>query len=130
MMRQEIMLEALGVPISHYTHAVRFNNFLLISGLTAHDERGTLVGEGDVALQADMIFRNMRKVLDAVGADFSNILKVTVYMLDVKERTLINPIREKYFGKFRPASTLIGVNELALAGMRVEIEAWVGLESA
>lgn len=129
-MRQEIMLEALGVPISHYTHAVRFNNFLLISGLTAHDERGTLVGEGDVALQADMIFRNMRKVLDAVGADFSNILKVTVYMLDVKERTLINPIREKYFGKFRPASTLIGVNELALAGMRVEIEAWVGLESA
>jgi 2-iminobutanoate/2-iminopropanoate deaminase len=54
-------------------------------------------------------------------------LRVTVYLTDVNDRTKINPVRQEFFGSTRPASTLIGVNELAIPGMKVEIEAIAGL---
>ena len=55
------------------------------------------------------------------------MLRVTVYLTDVKDRPLINPIRQEYFGSTRPASTLIGVAELIVPGMKVEIEAIAAL---
>jgi 2-iminobutanoate/2-iminopropanoate deaminase len=69
----------------------------------------------------------MKLVLDAAGAGFGDVLKVTVYLTDVNDRKKINPVRQQYFGAARPASTLIGVGELAIPGMKVEIEAVVGL---
>jgi enamine deaminase RidA (YjgF/YER057c/UK114 family) len=68
-------------------------------------------------------------VLDEVGANFSDVLKVTVFLTDVRHRTMINPVRQQFFGNARPASTLVGVNELAIPGMLVEIEVVVGLNS-
>ena len=65
--------------------------------------------------------------MHTAGADFRDILRVTVYLTDVADRTRINPIRQEFFGAARPASTLIGVKELAIPGMKVEIEAVVGL---
>lgn len=126
-MRQEYRVAGLQKPISHYTDAVRFNNLVFISGLAPFDENDRLVGDGDVAAQARQIFKNMRKILDAVGADFSDILKVTVFLTDVSDRAKINPVRQEFFGSSRPASTLIGISELALPGMKIEIEAVVGL---
>ena len=64
----------------------------------------------------------------AAGATFANVLKVTVFLVDVNDRVKINKVRQEYFGSARPASTLIGVRELALPGVKVEIEAIVGLE--
>ena len=94
----------------------------------ARDAAGRLVGGEDVAEQARQVFRNMKLVLDAAGAGFADILKVTVYLLDVNDRARINPVRKEFFGAARPASTLIGVRELAIPGMKVEIEAVVGLK--
>ena len=87
-----------------------------------------MVGGEDVGAQARQVFRNMKLVLDAAGASFADILKVTVYLLDVNDRAKINPVRKEFFGAARPASTLIGVSELAIPGMKVEIEAVVGLK--
>ena len=53
---------------------------------------------------------------------------MTVFLLDVNDRVKINKIRQEYFGATRPASTLIGVRELALPGVKIEIEAVVGLK--
>jgi len=128
-MRREYRVAGLQKPISHYTDAVRFNDLVFISGLAPFDENDRLVGEGDVAAQTRQIFKNMRKILDAAGADFSDILKVTVFLTDVADRTKINPVRQEFFGSSRPASTLIGVSELALPGMKIEIEAVVGLSA-
>jgi 2-iminobutanoate/2-iminopropanoate deaminase len=127
MSRQEFMVEGLAPPISHYCDAVRFGDLLFISGVPPTDAKGNLVGGGDVAEQTRQVFRNMKRVLDAAGAGFADILKVTVYLLDVEDRAKINPVRKEYFGAARPASTLIGVRELAIPGMKVEIEAVVGL---
>jgi 2-iminobutanoate/2-iminopropanoate deaminase len=81
----------------------------------------------DVVAQARQVFAIMKKVLAAAGATPADVVKVTVYLLDVDDRPLINPVRKAFFGAARPASTLIGVNELVIPGMKIEIEAVVGL---
>ncbi len=125
--RKELMVEGLAPPISHYCDAVRFGDLLFISGIPPTDAAGRVVGGDDVAAQARQVFLNMKLVLDAAGASFADILKVTVYLLDVNDRRRINPVRQEFFGAARPASTLIGVSELAIPGMKVEIEAVAGL---
>jgi 2-iminobutanoate/2-iminopropanoate deaminase len=125
--REEIRVEGVNEPISHYVDVVRFGNLAFISGMAPLDAHGRLVGGDDVAAQARQVFVNIEKALKAVGGTFADILKVTVYLTDVGDRAKINPVRQEYFGKARPASTLIGVKELAVPGMKVEIEAVVGL---
>jgi reactive intermediate/imine deaminase len=127
--RQEFRVDGLNEPISHYTDAVRFGDMLFVSGVAALDDSGRVTSD-DVVIQAQQIFENLKRILDAAGADFSDVLKVTVFMTDVRDRTKINPLRQKFFGNSRPASTLIGVNELAVPGMKIEIEAIVGLPKA
>lgn len=126
-MREELRVEGLSTPISHYTDAVRWGDLLFISGVAPLDAEGRLVGGDDVVAQTRQVFRNLKLVLDAAGADFADILKVTVYLTDVADRTRINPVRQEFFDAARPASTLIGVAALALPGMKVEIEAVAGL---
>jgi len=127
--RQEYRVAGLPAPISHYADAVRFGDLLFVSGLTPHDADGRLV-EGDAAKQTRRILENLRLVLAEAGASFADVLKVTVYLIDIGDRALINPVRQEFFGDSRPASTLVEVSALALPGMRVEIEAVVGLPSA
>jgi len=121
--RREYRLDDLAPPLSHYTDAVSFGNLLFISGIPPLDKDGKLVGADDPAAQTRFILECMGKILSQAGASFSDVLRVTVYLTDVKDRTMINPVRQEFFGKTRPASTLIGVNDLAVPGMRVEIEA-------
>ncbi len=129
-MRQEFRVEELSEPISHYTDAVRFGDLLFISGVAPVDAEAKVVGGDDPVAQTRQIFENMAKILNEVGATFADVLKVTVYLTDIGDRTKINPVRQEFFGNARPASTLIGVRELAIPGMRVEIEAVVGLRKS
>jgi reactive intermediate/imine deaminase len=124
--RQEIRVYGLSEPISHYTDAVRFGDLLFVSGVAPLDKSGCVISD-DVVEQATMVFKNMEAILEASNATFDDILKVTVFLTDVNDRTKVNPVRQRYFGKARPASTLIGVAELALPEMKIEIEAVVGL---
>jgi 2-iminobutanoate/2-iminopropanoate deaminase len=126
-MRQEFRVAGLAEPISHYTDAVRYGDLLFVSGVAPVDEQFRLVGEDDVAAQARQVFLNMKKILDSAGTSFDNVLKVTVYLTDIADRTKINPIRQEFFGAARPASTLIGISALVIPGMKVEIEAVVGM---
>lgn len=125
--REEFLLDDLCPPISHYTDAVRFGNLLFISGMAPLDANQQLLGGEDVVAQVRHVFEALRKVLDKAGATFADVLKVTVFLTDVDDRTKINPVRKEYFGSALPASTLIGVKQLAIPGMKVEIEAVVGL---
>ena len=125
--REEIRIPTLNEPISHYTDAVRFGDLLFISGCAPLDQNLDLVGAGDVAAQTRQTLLNMQQILHAAGIDFSDILRVTVYLTNIDDRTKINPVRQEFFGDTRPASTLIGVSELAFPGMLVEIEAVAGI---
>ncbi len=124
--RQEYRVAGLNEPISHYTDAVRFGDTLYISGLVPVDAGSNVIGE-DAAAQTEQIFKNMTLVLDQAGATFADVLRVTVYLTDINDRAAINPVRQRYFGAARPASTLIEVSALAVPGIKVEIDAVVGL---
>ena len=125
--REELQVAGLSTPISHYANAVRFGDLVFVSGLTAHDAHDRLVGEGDALAQTEQILANLDRVLRSVGATARDVLKVTVYLTNVDDRTRINPARQAFFGDARPASTLVEVSRLALPGMLVEIEAVVGI---
>ena len=126
-LRREIRIPSLNPPVSHYTDAVQFGDLLFISGLAPLDAEGRLVGGDDPAAQTRKIFESMRVILQEVGANFSDVLRVTVYLTDIDDRPKINPVRQEFFGETRPASTLVEVSALVVPGMRVEIEAVAGL---
>ena len=121
--REEIRLPALGEPISHYTDAVRVGDLLFVSGCVPTDADGTVVGGDDVAAQARKVFENSGAILEAAGASFADVAKVTVYLTDVDDRPLVNPVRQEVFGDVRPASTLVEVSRLAIPGVKIEIDA-------
>ena len=120
--RKEIRVPELAEPISHYTDAVRSGNLLFVSGCVPVDGDGALVGDGDVVAQARQAFANVGAVLAGAGASFDDVIKVTVYLTDVDDRPRINPVRQELFGEVRPASTLVEVSRLAVAGARIEVD--------
>jgi 2-iminobutanoate/2-iminopropanoate deaminase len=121
--RQEYRVAGQAEPISHYTDAVRAGDLLFVSGCVPVDEQGALVGGDDVVEQARQVFRNVGAVLEAAGAGFADVVKVTVFLTDVDDRARINPVRQEVFGDARPASTLIEVSRLAIPGAKLEVEA-------
>ena len=122
MSREEIRVDGLAEPISHFTDAVRAGGFLYVSGIVAVDGDGRLVGGDDVVAQARQVFANIRAVLAAGGCGFGDVVKVTVFLTDVDDRPLVNPVRQQAFGDTRPASTLVEVPRLAVEGAKIEIE--------
>jgi 2-iminobutanoate/2-iminopropanoate deaminase len=122
MTRRELDVPGLPEPLSHYADAVLAGDALYISGLVPVDEHGEVVGD-DVVAQARQVFALMQRVLQAAGAGPADVVKVTVYLLDIDDRPAINPVRQEFFGAARPASTLVEVSRLAVPGARLEIEA-------
>ena len=122
-MREEIRVAGQAEPISHYTDAVRAGDLLFVSGVVPVDGDGRVVGGDDVVEQARQVFRNMGEVLAAAGASFADVVKVTVFLTDVDDRPLVNPVRQEVFGETRPASTLVEISRLAVPGARIEVEA-------
>ena len=121
--REELRVEGLAEPISHYTDAVKSRGLLFVSGIVPVDGDGKLVGEGDVVEQTRQVFRVMERVLAAGGCSAAEVSKVTVYLLDIADRARINPVRQEFFGAARPASTLVEISRLPVPGARVEVEA-------
>ncbi|MBI1846153.1 MAG: RidA family protein [Candidatus Rokubacteria bacterium] len=118
-----IRAQGLSEPISHYSDAVRAGTTVYVSGQGAFDAQGRLVGRGDVVGQTRQVLDNMKIALAAAGGSLDDVVKVTVYLADVADRPQVNKVRQEYFGANKPASTLIGINEFALDGMLIEIEA-------
>jgi reactive intermediate/imine deaminase len=120
--RVEIRVPELAEPISHYTDAVRAGDLLFVSGCVPVDGEGRLV-PGDIAVQTRQVFANIEAVLRAAGAGFGDVVKVTVFLVDIDDRPAVNTVRQAIFGDTRPASTLVEVSNLAVPGARIEIEA-------
>lgn len=129
MTREEFRVEGMPEPISHYTDAVRAGDLLFVSGIVPVDGEGGLVGGDDVVAQAAAVFDSMRVVLAAAGASPGDVVKVTVFLTDVDDRALVNPVREAFFGSSLPASTLVEISRLAIPGAKIEVEAVAVLRS-
>jgi len=116
-----LLLDGQPEPVSHYCHVTRAGNLVFVSGTVGMDAAGKI--PEDVVEQFDLALRNLDACLKAVGAGPQHVVKVTVFLTDVDDRTRINPARQRYFGEHRPASTLVEVSALVLPALKVEIEA-------
>ncbi len=117
------VLSAPGAPaaVGPYSHAVRVGGLLFCSGQVALDpEAGTLVGD-DVAAQTEQVFRNIRAVLAAAGAELSNVVKTTVFLDTMDDFQAMNAVYADAFGDHRPARSTVAVDRLPV-GALVEIE--------
>jgi len=118
---ERLILDSQPEPVSHYCHVTKAGNLIWVSGTVGIGSDGTI--PNDVAEQFELAIANMDACLKAVGASAEHIVKVTVYLTNVADRQKINPIRQRYFGEHRPASTLVEVSALVLPALKVEIEA-------
>jgi enamine deaminase RidA (YjgF/YER057c/UK114 family) len=77
----------------------------------------------DVVGQMERALQNIEIVLESTGLTFAQVVKVVIYLRDIEDRLKINPLRQRFFGESRPASTLVEVSALAIPAARVEIDA-------
>ncbi len=118
---QRYLLPGEMEPVSHYCHAVRAGDRLWISGTVGVRPDGSI--PEDTAEQFQVAIDSLDRCLRAAGGRPEHIVKVTVLLTDINDRAKINPIRQRYFGDSRPASTLYEVSALVAPEMKVEIEA-------
>jgi enamine deaminase RidA (YjgF/YER057c/UK114 family) len=109
-----------------YTHVVEVTDGrpVYISGQVALDQSGELVGPGDIRAQTRQVFDNLRAALEAVGATFSEVVKLNYYLLDARQLPIVREIRDAYIDTARrPASTAVEVRRLFSEDALIEIEA-------
>jgi 2-iminobutanoate/2-iminopropanoate deaminase len=101
----------------------RVGDLVIVSGQAAIDEHGSLVGVGDFDAQAEQVFRNLARVLEAGGSSLDQVVKVTIFLTDMGNFPKIVALREKWFSEPYPADTIVEVTSLALPELELEIEA-------
>jgi len=111
-----------------YSHVVKAGKLLFIAGQVGADAEGKLAGPG-MREQLERVLENLKIALASQGADFSHVVKITVFVTSVEEYrgAGLAELRAKYLGAHRPASTLVQVVSLANPAYKVEIEAVAAL---
>ena len=127
MPKQHINPDGVSKP-TNYTHVVASEGkrIVFISGQVAIDKDGNIVGEGNLEMQAEQVFENLKTCLASVNATFDDVVKLVTYIVNYKpdDRTTISALRQRYLPQTNPpASTLVGVQALAAPAIMIEIEA-------
>jgi 2-iminobutanoate/2-iminopropanoate deaminase len=109
-----------------YAQAVKVSGaqtILYIAGQVAYDEKGGCAHVGDFKGQARATLRALKAQVEAGGGTMQNIVKINTYVTDIRHRADYAAVREEFFGKKLPASTMVGVTALAQPEFLIEIEA-------
>jgi enamine deaminase RidA (YjgF/YER057c/UK114 family) len=96
---------------------------LFLSGQVAYDKDGSPKHAGDFRAQAREVFRCLKALVETAGGRMDSIVKLNTYLTDIRYRADLVPIREEFFGKKGPASTLVQVSALAHPDWLIEVEA-------
>jgi enamine deaminase RidA (YjgF/YER057c/UK114 family) len=106
-----------------YSRAVRVGNVVHVSGTTALDEQGRLVGEGDSYAQTRQALDNIRRALERAGAGMHHVVRTRIFVTDISDWQEVGRAHSEVLGQVRPAVTMVEVSKLIDPRMRVEIEA-------
>ena len=115
--------------IGPYSQAVSANGFLFTAGQIALDPATGQVVIGDVSAQSEQVFRNLAAILSRAGASWSDVVKATVFLMDMKDFPHVNEVYARVMGDARPARSTVQVSGLP-RGVLVEIDLIVALPTA
>ena len=121
MANQVIHTENAPAAIGPYSQAVKAGNLLFVSGQVPFVPETIEIVEGDVKAQTAQSLKNLQAILKEAGADFSNVVKTTVFIKDMNEFAQINEVYAEYFGENKPARACVEVARLP-KDVKVEIE--------
>ena len=119
-------LEPAGIapPPEPYSHAVRCGDTLYIAGQVAFDETNHVVGIGDPRAQAERVWHNIRLAVEAAGGSVADVVKITIFLKDVRHAQAEIGVREALFEPGRyPVCTLVQVANLGLPDLLMEVDA-------
>lgn len=124
-MLRTIQSPRLPTPATPYSQAViaAGSRLLFISGQVPVDASGQLVGAGDIRAQVHQVFRNLQANLEAAGADWRNVAKLTVFLTDIANFPVFSEVRQEYLQPDYPAATTMAISALVAPEWLVEIEA-------
>jgi 2-iminobutanoate/2-iminopropanoate deaminase len=121
MKREHVATRHAPQPIGPYSQAIQSGGELYCSGQIPLDpETGEIVA-GDAAVQTERVIENLGAILCAAGFHFEDVVKTTVFLVDMNDFPAVNAVYEKYFGASKPARSTVAVAALP-RGARVEIE--------
>lgn len=123
MAKQRLAPEGMARPSGPFSSGVRGGRFVFVAGQVAVDSEGKTVGVGDIGAQTRQVLTNIGKVLQAGGATFGDVVKVTVFVTDLANLPALQAVRPEFFSEPYPASTLVKVVQLINPDWLVEIEA-------
>ena len=123
--RENLLPAGLSKPTGHWTTVTtaRPGKLVFVSGLTAKNEHGEIVGVGDVRAQTRQVCENLVAAMRAAGGGLADIVRVDVYIKDMNGFKDIHEIRREYFGPNPPASTMVAVAGFTHPDMLIEINA-------
>jgi 2-iminobutanoate/2-iminopropanoate deaminase len=124
------LITAAGAPaaIGPYSPAVKVGNMLFLSGSIPLDPATGQLVEGGIKEQATRVMENIKGLLAAAGADFNNVVRTTVFMVDLGEFAAMNEVYASYFAAPYPARSTVQVSKLP-RDVRVEIDVIAVLNS-
>jgi len=111
-------------PKLTYSAAVRAGDLIFVSGMTAGDQKGRIVGEGDIVRQTEYIYEKMARILEQTGCDLGDVIETTDYFLTLIDYDKTAAVRRRVFGEAPfPAATGVLVSGLIRPGALIEIKA-------
>lgn len=116
-------------PLVGYSRAVRVGPHVHVSGTTATDVTGRIVGTNDPETQTRQCLQNIVKALEHLGASLEHVVRTRIYVVDIGDWERIGAVHGEFFAEIRPAATMVEVARLVAPEILVEIEADAYVES-